>query len=197
MVPVASTPSISTRPPLGSSSPAMMLKMVLLPQPDGPIRLTKRPCGIDSVTGASAWKAPVGVLNVMLTSSTHSFGAENDMRTPLARVAARIAQSPADYIAKAVPAAIAVCVCPRALIEVPKPRPMTANYSICTSFRQACPGRCVASGTSLRFHIRCLEDGRPARDLGMHEASELRRGALVLGRQRSAEIGQASLDSGV
>src|SRR6516164_11403496 len=88
MVPVASTPSISTRPPLGSSSPAMMLKMVLLPQPDGPIRLTKRPCGIDSVTGASAWKAPVGVLNVMLTSATHSFGAENDMRTPLARVAA-------------------------------------------------------------------------------------------------------------
>src|SRR6516162_5132627 len=120
MVPVASTPSNNTRPPLGSSSPAMMLKMVLLPQPDGPIRLTKRPCGIDSVTGASAWKAPVGVLNVMLTSATHSFGAENDMRTPLARVAARIAQSPTDYIAKAVPAAIAVCVWTRALIEVPR-----------------------------------------------------------------------------
>ena len=32
----------------------MMLKIVLLPQPDGPIRLTKRPCGIDSVIGASA-----------------------------------------------------------------------------------------------------------------------------------------------
>src|SRR5215471_17842149 len=86
MVPVASTPSIRTRPPVGSSSPAMILKMVLLPQPDGPIRLTKRPCGIDSVTGASAWKAPVGVLNVMLTSATQSFGAENDMRTPLHRV---------------------------------------------------------------------------------------------------------------
>ena len=48
----------------------MMLKIVLLPHPDGPIRLTKRPCGIDSVTGASASKTPVGVLNVMLTSST-------------------------------------------------------------------------------------------------------------------------------
>ncbi len=57
----------------------MMLKMVLLPQPDGPIRLTKRPCGIESVIGASAWKTPVGVLNVMLTSSTQSFGAEDDM----------------------------------------------------------------------------------------------------------------------
>src|SRR5258708_26982825 len=98
----------------------MMLKMVLLPQPDGPLRLTKRPCGIDSVTGASAWKAPVGVLNVMLTSATHSCGVENDMRTPRNRVAARIAQSPADYIAKAVPAAIAVCVWTRALIEVPR-----------------------------------------------------------------------------
>src|SRR5580693_4339146 len=110
IVPVASIPSIRTFPAVGSRRPAMMLKIVLLPQPDGPIRLTKRPCGIDSVTGASAWKAPVGVLNVMLTSATHSFGAENDMRTPLDRVTARITQSPADYIAKAMPAAIAVCV---------------------------------------------------------------------------------------
>src|SRR5256885_8792535 len=78
MVPVASTPSMITRPAVGSSRPAMMLKIVLLPQPDGPIRLTKRPCGMARLTGASAWKtfavvAPV--LNVMLTSSTQSFGA--------------------------------------------------------------------------------------------------------------------------
>src|SRR5882672_3530740 len=83
MVPVASVPSMITRPPVGSKSPAMTLKIVLLPQPDGPIRLTKRPCGIASVTGASAWKTPAGflgvglVLNVMLTSSTQSFGAGN------------------------------------------------------------------------------------------------------------------------
>src|SRR4029450_10947653 len=94
MVPVASIPSISTRPPVGSSNPAIMLKMVLLPQPEGPIRLTKRPCGIDSVTGASAWKTPVGVLNVMLTSATQSFGAEDDMRTPRDRVKERIPPSP-------------------------------------------------------------------------------------------------------
>ena len=61
----------------------MMLNIVLLPQPDGPTRLTKRPCGIDSVTGASAWKTPAGVVNAMLTSSTQSFGAEDGMRTPL------------------------------------------------------------------------------------------------------------------
>src|SRR5262249_51469631 len=121
MVPVASTPSISTRPLVGSSNPAMMLKIVLLPQPDGPIRLTKRPCGMDSAIVGSAGKAPVGVLNVMLTSATQSFGAEDARRTPLDRVAARIPQSPGDYIAKAVPAAIAVYVCPRPFIEVPKP----------------------------------------------------------------------------
>src|SRR5438105_15871196 len=73
---------------------------------------------------------------------------------------------------------------------------MAGNYSICTSFRQPCPalGRIR---TSLRLHICCLEDGRPTGDLRMHEASELRRGALVLGRQRSAEIGQANLHSRV
>ena len=60
----------------------MILKIVLLPQPEGPIRLTKRPCGIDSVTGASAWKTPTGVLKVLLTSSTRSFAAA-DMNPPL------------------------------------------------------------------------------------------------------------------
>src|ERR1700681_3593464 len=89
MVPVASAPSMITRPPVGSCSPAMTLKMVLLPQPEGPIRLTKRPCGIATVTGASAWNTPagfldvMGVLNVILTSSTQSFGA--GMHTPADR----------------------------------------------------------------------------------------------------------------
>src|ERR671930_2446499 len=98
MVPVASIPSISTRPPVGSSNPAMMLKMVLFPQPDGPIRLTNRPCGIESVTGASAWNAPVGVLNVMLTSATQSLGAEDDMPIP---------RPSRNYIAKGVPPTMA------------------------------------------------------------------------------------------
>jgi hypothetical protein len=63
------------------------------------------------VTGASAWKTPVGVLNVMLTSSTQSFGAEDGMRTPLA--SATIFPSPRDYIAKAMPATIPVYICKR------------------------------------------------------------------------------------
>jgi hypothetical protein len=101
MVPVASPPSITTRPPVGSSNPAMMLKMVLLPQPDGPIRLTKRPCGIDSVTGASAWKTPVGVLNVMLTSSTQSFGV--GMHAPGGHGKARSSALSRGSVAKAMP----------------------------------------------------------------------------------------------
>src|ERR1700676_1307342 len=82
MVPVASRPSMSTTPAVGSSRPATILKIVLLPQPEGPIRLTKRPGGIESVTGASAWKTPAGVLKVMLTLSTRSFGV-GDMNPPL------------------------------------------------------------------------------------------------------------------
>jgi hypothetical protein len=59
------------------------------------------------VTGASAWKTPVGVLNVMLTSATQSLGAEDDMRTPRDRVKAQIPPSPRHYIAKGVPATMA------------------------------------------------------------------------------------------
>jgi hypothetical protein len=102
---------MSTRPPVGSSNPAMILKIVLLPHPDGPIRLTNRPCGIESVTGASAWKAPVGVLNVMLTSATQSFGAEDDMRTPRDCVAAGMPPIHDNYIAKAVPATMGSSGC--------------------------------------------------------------------------------------
>ena len=53
-----------------------MLKMVLLPQPDGPIRLTKRPAGTASVTSASAVKTPDGASNIMLTPSMRSFVGE-------------------------------------------------------------------------------------------------------------------------
>ena len=113
----------------------MILKIVLLPQPDGPIRLTKRPCGIESVTGASAWKEPVGVLNVMLTSSTQSFGAEDGMRTPLDS-GTIFPKSPRDYIAKAMPATIPVYICKHLEIEVPSGRLVAANYSMCPKFWQ-------------------------------------------------------------
>ena len=53
------------------------------------------------------------------------------------------------------------------------------------------------AAVSLGLDIGSLEDGRPAGDLGLHEAVELRRRALVLARQRSAEIGKARLDEGI
>src|SRR5215471_6900084 len=121
-----------TRPAVGSSNPAMMLKIVLLPQPDGPIRLTKRPCGIARVTGASAWKAPAiaPVWNVMLTLSTQSFGA--GMHAPATeKIPSRL-----DYIAKAMPATIAVYARERWEISVPRRDPLAANYSKRTKFRQ-------------------------------------------------------------
>ena len=58
---------MKTLPPVGCSKPAMILNNVLLPQPDGPIRLTNFPGVMESVTGASAWNGPDGALNVILT----------------------------------------------------------------------------------------------------------------------------------
>ena len=43
---------------------------IIAPDPEQPEPPAPRPFGIDSVTGASACKTPVGVLNVMLASST-------------------------------------------------------------------------------------------------------------------------------
>src|SRR5262245_32029086 len=50
---------------------------------------------------------------------------------------------------------------------------------------------------SLGVQIHRLEDMRPASDLGFYEAIEARGRALVLGRGRTAEIGQPGLDTRV
>ena len=107
----------------------MMLKMVLLPQPDGPIRLTKRPCGIASVTRRERMEdaATRRVLNLMLTSSTQSFGVEDGMRTPADRVEAQNSPIPGNYIAKAMPATMADYVCKRGWADVPSRGMMTVN----------------------------------------------------------------------
>ena len=76
MVPVASTPSIRTRPEVGSCKPATMLKIVLLPQPDGPMRLMKAPWRTARLTWSSARNAPAGVSNRMLRSSISSLAGE-------------------------------------------------------------------------------------------------------------------------
>src|SRR5260370_4484141 len=88
-------PWISTAPLVGSMRPAMILKIVLLPQPEGPIKLTKRPGGIERVTGARARKTPHGVLKVMLALSTRSFGAEDINPLSTTRCRHRHCRSPA------------------------------------------------------------------------------------------------------
>src|SRR5262252_4276419 len=114
---------------------------------------------IDSVIGASAWKAPVGVLNVMLTSATQSFGAEDDMRTPLDRVAARIPQSPGTISQKPCQQPSPFACVHGLRSEFRGRRPMTANYSLCTSFRQPCRGCRMASGNHLASTFAALGMG--------------------------------------
>ena len=55
---VRSSPSSRIAPPLGSSSPAIILSSVVLPQPDGPSRQTNCPCGTARLTELTAVTAP-------------------------------------------------------------------------------------------------------------------------------------------
>ena len=51
---VTSVPPIVAVPPLGSTKPAIMRKVVVLPQPDGPSSTRNSPSGTSSVTPATA-----------------------------------------------------------------------------------------------------------------------------------------------
>src|SRR6185312_8746771 len=55
---VMSSPSSTTFPLVGSSSPAIILSNVVLPQPDGPSRHTKLPFGTFSATLSTAVNGP-------------------------------------------------------------------------------------------------------------------------------------------
>jgi hypothetical protein len=52
-------PRISTSPAVIDSNPAIMRKVVVLPQPDGPTRETNSPCSTVSATSSTA-VAPFG-----------------------------------------------------------------------------------------------------------------------------------------
>jgi hypothetical protein len=51
---VTSLPPMRAAPPLGSTKPAIMRKVVVLPQPDGPSSTTNSPSATSSVTPATA-----------------------------------------------------------------------------------------------------------------------------------------------
>src|SRR5918992_4269215 len=62
MRPVASSPSTSTRPASGRSSPAMTLNSVDLPQPLGPITETNSPGATSNSTPSSTGSGPGNAL---------------------------------------------------------------------------------------------------------------------------------------
>src|SRR5919112_2227480 len=49
---------ISTRPAVGSSRPAAIRRLVVLPQPDGPRRAKNEPCGTVRSRSSTATKSP-------------------------------------------------------------------------------------------------------------------------------------------
>ena len=51
-------PSSRTSPDTGRSSPEMVRRVVVLPAPLLPIRLTTCPCSTEKVTPRTAWMAP-------------------------------------------------------------------------------------------------------------------------------------------
>src|SRR3546814_9248469 len=64
---VMSAPSSRMRPALGTSSPATMRSSVVLPQPEGPSRQTKVPCGTASDTSSTAVNSPKFLLMPSMT----------------------------------------------------------------------------------------------------------------------------------
>ncbi len=57
-MPVTSSPSSSTVPSLGSSKPAIMRRVVVLPQPEGPSIVKNSPRGISRSICLTAAKSP-------------------------------------------------------------------------------------------------------------------------------------------
>ena len=69
---VMSSPSRRIAPAVGSSSPAIMRSSVVLPQPDGPSRQTKVPCGTVRLTSSTAVKSPKCLVTSFEDKSGHA-----------------------------------------------------------------------------------------------------------------------------
>jgi hypothetical protein len=68
--PVTARSPSTMRPSDTGTSPAIIPSRVVLPHPDGPTRLTKRPAATRKLTSRTAVKSPAGVPNVRVTRST-------------------------------------------------------------------------------------------------------------------------------
>src|SRR6266404_4869964 len=72
--PVTGRSPSTTRPWDNGMSPAISPSSVVLPHPDGPTRLTKRPAATRKLTSSTAVNSPAGVSNVRVTRSTTIIG---------------------------------------------------------------------------------------------------------------------------
>src|ERR1700675_745641 len=68
--PVSGRSPSTMRPSLSGTSPAIIPSSVVLPHPDGPTKLTKRPAPTLKLTSRTAVKSPPAVSNVRVTRST-------------------------------------------------------------------------------------------------------------------------------
>src|SRR4028119_1828959 len=71
--PVMSRPPKRMRPEVGVSSPAMILRAVDLPQPEGPTSEMNSPSATSRLISCSAWTAPVGPRNSLCRRSMRTF----------------------------------------------------------------------------------------------------------------------------
>ena len=55
---VMSSPSLISRPTVGCSNPATIMRKVVFPEPEGPSRVRNSPRPTSSVTSLSAWNDP-------------------------------------------------------------------------------------------------------------------------------------------
>src|SRR5438552_7428043 len=72
--PVIRLPSTITSPVVGSSNPAMMRRMVDLPQPEAPIRQTNSPCRMLTSMRASASTSSSPTANRLVTARIATWG---------------------------------------------------------------------------------------------------------------------------
>src|SRR5690242_9379711 len=70
-----SVPAISMRPALGRTKPATVISSVVLPEPEGPIRLAVSPAERRSVTPRSTLTAPAALVSVTAMSSSRIMAA--------------------------------------------------------------------------------------------------------------------------
>src|SRR5262245_16095687 len=94
--PLTTSPSMRTSPRVGAMKPAMMFRMVDLPQPDGPSRHTNSPSRTDRLMSSRTLMLPPSRSNTMPRPSTRSLslGAVAGAAIPAERLVIRV--PPAD-----------------------------------------------------------------------------------------------------